>query len=442
MTLKNSFKWRKGLVLSATFLLSVLVIVSCKKKENLIGTNTINQNDLLSSAGIDTFSLFTYTLNEDSIIANNGRNVLYGILGSYNDPVFGDFTSEIYTQLHLSLNAPDFGDLNTIAIDSFVLGLQYANSYGVAGTQTIEVFEITDADGLSEDSVYYSFSTLQTSGPDLVPLGENVIDMDPDGITNIGGDTVLTQLRIPLDTNLARTFLDDSQLLPASFATSADFVEYFKGIHIRTANGAQAPGEGGAFYFDMAASLSKATIYYTQDGLPKEFDFLINGDVVNFNHVDIDNTGTNVETVINTPTAGMAEFYAQAFGNRAVISIPGLSDIPANAIIHSAILEMPIQYQTGADYSPGTALSVSRRVEAGGNDLIFTGLFATYDDFNKEFSVDLRSHVQRIVNGEVTDTDLILSPISFITSADRVIFNGNQTGNKVAPKIRILYTVF
>ena len=111
-------------------------------------------------------------------------------------------------------------------------------------------------------------------------------------------------------------------------------------------------------------------------------------------------------------------------------------------MIHKAILELPIQYQTGANYYPGSALTVSRRESTGSDSLIFTGAFAVYDDFTKQFDVDIRNHVQQIVNGEITDTDLVLSPLSFITSVDRVIFNGAQTGNKVQPKISILYTEF
>ena len=59
---------RKGVILSATFLLSIFLIFSCKKKESSLGLNSIDQNELLSSSGVDTFSLTTYSFIEDSII--------------------------------------------------------------------------------------------------------------------------------------------------------------------------------------------------------------------------------------------------------------------------------------------------------------------------------------------------------------------------------------
>lgn len=433
------FTWRKGLILSATFLLSVFLITSCKKKESILGENTLDQNELFGSSGIDTFTLFTYTIKDDSVATGKP---LYGMLGSYNDPVFGPVNAEIYTQLHLSLISPSFADLNAVAIDSFVLSLRYNEHYGIPGDQTFEVFEITDVDGINKDSTYYTFSTKTTDPISWIPPGEEVIRMDPDGITVVGGDTVPTQLRIPLDTNKARTIFQDFNLAPSSFTSNDDFVEYFKGLHIRTTNGAQASGDGGVFYFDLASAASEVVIYYTEGGIQKEFQFLINNSAEKFNHIDIDNSLTNIENVINNPTSGYLEFYTQAFSSRSVVSIPGLADIPSNAVIHKAILELPIQYQTGANYYPGNGLTVSRREFTGSDNFIFTGNFAVYDDFNKKFQVDLRDHIQRIVNGELTDTDLILSPISFVSSLDRVILNGSQTDNKVQPKISILYTEF
>lgn len=433
------FSWRKGLILSATFLLSVLFLVSCKKKENVLGQNSIAQTDLLNSSGIDTFSLITYTYEDDSISTSQP---LYGMLGSYNDPVFGTVSGEIYTQLRLSLEAPSFTDINAVVIDSFILSLRYADSYGIPGDQSFEVFEINDVDGLDMDVTYYTSSTKAIDPVSWVSAGEEVIRMDTEGITVVGADTVPTLLRIPLDTNRARTIFQDFELLPASFATNEAFQDYFKGFRIKTNNGIQTSGDGGVFYFDLSSSASEAVIYYTEGGVQKEFQFLINSNAANFNHIEHDILGTSVAQLLADSTYGLQEFYAQAFSTRAVVGIPGLSNIPANAVIHKATLELPVQYQTGADYFPGTALTVSRRTSIGSDSLVFTGLFAVYDDFTKRFDVDLRSHIQKIVNGEISDTELIFSPFLFTTSMDRMVLNGAQTDNKVQPKLRILYTEF
>lgn len=431
--------WRKGIVLSATFLLSFSLFTSCKKKENFLGENSISQSELLSSGGVDTFTLYTHSMFEDSVITDNPNT---SVLGSYKDPVFGSVSSEIYTQFRLSALNPNFG-IDPIIVDSFVLALEYNSSYyGKKGDQSFEVFEINDADGLDLDSTYYSFSTKSTTGTNLIVAGEETQYLDPESITVVDNDTLAaSQLRLQLDPSKGQNIIDEFFSNPSTFASNDNFLAFFKGLHIKPNNGVQSSGEGGLFYFDLNDPSSKLTIYYTQNSVQGVFDLLINSECADFNHVDVDHTGTNVEDVLNTESLGMEEFYAQAFGTRAVIQIPGLSDIPKNAVIHKATLELPIQDQSGLNLSPSSIISISTR-NAVGEDFYFTGIFGSYDASRKQYTIDLRSYVQAILSGEIENTELILSPISYITSGDRIIFNGSQTSNKEKPKFSIIYTEY
>ncbi len=441
MNITHPLTWRKGLFLSATFLFTLLMIVGCKKKETTIGENTIDPNDLLTSAGIDTFQLFTSTFEVDSVISDNPA---FALLGSYNDPVFGKVSSEFYTQFRLSGFNPDFGDLNTIAIDSFVLGLEYVGYYGETGNQVFEVFEIIDPNGLHIDSTYYSFSTKQVDSDNLIATGKEINKMDPSVITVIGSDTVDAQLRLQLDTVKARALMLEAMTNTTTFSSNENFSNYFKGLLVRTNNGPQASGEGGVFYFNLNDPLSKATIYYTVNGEAKKYDLLINTEAADFNHVEMDNSGTKVQNVIDNPSAGQVEFYAQSFNTRAAVRAPGLSNIPKNAIIHKAILELPVQYQTGTKYSPGIDASVARKESLTSSKLfsLGSGIKAGFSSSTKSFKVDIREHVQNIVNGTVENTDIVISPILFITTVDRIVFNGPSTGNKAKPKLSVLYTEF
>ena len=224
MSRYSTFEWRRGLVLSATLFLMLTAFSSCKKKDHFIGENSIDPNSLLNSGGIDTFSLVTFTIEEDSVITDNPA---FGILGSYNDPVFGTVNSEIYTQFRLSGLNPNFGDVNSIVLDSFVLGLEYIGYYGKSGIQNVEVFEITDSDGLSLDSTYYSFSTKTTNGIDLVEPGKGMLDFNTSNLTVIGNDTVDSQLRIYLDTNLAKSMIQEATNNPTTFSSNDEFLDYF-----------------------------------------------------------------------------------------------------------------------------------------------------------------------------------------------------------------------
>jgi hypothetical protein len=436
MVNKQNIMWRKVFVLSATFLLALFIGVSCKKKDNKLGLNTLDENELLNSASVDTFSLVTFTIEDDSVIT---KNPAYAVLGSYNDPKFGPMEASFYTQLRLSGVNPNFGEISTITIDSVILGLEYGGYYGDFSALDLEVLEINEA--LSSDSTYYAFSTLGVNSTNLIEAGYETVVPDPDGVTVIGEDTVDTQLRIRLKNSLATTLINEA-ISGTSFASNDAFLEYFKGLCVRTTNGTMPNGKGGVFYFNLNDPLSKMTIYYTQDATAKKYDFVINSSCVDFNHVEVNNTGKPVQTVINDTISGMTEFYAQSFKSRAVVQIPGLSNLPKKIVVHKAELYLPVQYQTGSKYSPGFDISVASRPESDPTSLTSIGVLGTYSEFQKHFKVDLRAYVQGVATGLAPNTELILSPRFFITSAERIIFNGPFTTNKKKPQLIITYTEY
>lgn len=429
------YSWRKVFTLSATFLLALFLIVSCKKKDTNLGLNNLDPNELLNSNSVDTFELITFTIEDDSVIT---KDPVYAVLGNYNDPKFGEMDASFYTQLRLSGVNPNFSG-GTIVIDSLILGLEYAGQYGDLNPLTLEVNEITEA--LHPDSMYYAFTTLGTSSINLIEPGYETITPDPSGVTVIGQDTVDTQLRIRLKNSLATDLITEATT-GTSFASNDAFLGFFKGLRVKTTNGPQASGNGGIFYFNLNDPLSKMTIYYTQDGNQKKFDFVINSSCVDFNHVEIDNSGKPVQTVINDTVTGMVEYYAQAFKSRAVVQIPGLANLNKKTVIHKAELYLPVQYQTGSKYAPGFDLSVANRPSSNPNGLTSIGILATYDEFKKHFKADLRTYIQAVVTGNTPNSELVFSPRFFITSGDRIVFNGQNTINKKKPQLIITYTEY
>jgi hypothetical protein len=429
------YSWRKVFTLSATFLLALFLIVSCKKKDTNLGMNNLDPNELLNSNSVDTFELITFTIEDDSVIT---KDPVYAVLGNYNDPKFGEMDASFYTQFRLSGVNPNFGG-GAIVIDSLILGLEYAGQYGDLNPLTLEVNEITEA--LDADSMYYAFSTLGTSSINLIEPGYETITPDPSGVTVIGQDTVDTQLRIRLKNSLATDLIAEASTGTA-FASNDAFLEFFKGLRVKTINGPQGSGNGGIFYFNLNDPLSKMTIYYTQDGSQKKYDFVINSSCLDFNHVEIDNSGKPVQTVINDTVTGMVEYYAQAFKSRAVVQIPGLANFNKKTVIHKAELYLPIQYQTGSKYAPGFDLSVANRPSSNPNGLTSIGILATYDEFKKHFKADLRTYIQAVVTGNTPNSELIFSPRFFITSGDRIVFNGQNTINKKKPQLIITYTEY
>jgi hypothetical protein len=416
----------------------VLVTVGCKKKITQLGENVIASEDLISSGGIDTFSIETSSFRTDSIQSSNR---FFGILGSCNDPEFGTINSEIYTQFRLINTSPTF-DLPNITIDSVVLSLDYSGVYGSPGDQTIEVFEITDTEPLSDTATYYTTTTFQTSGTSLVVPGSEVMYLDPNAVTFVDTTQVDPQLRIHLDTNLAWQLFTEAAMNPATFADNETFLSYFKGLKIKTNNGAQASGDGGLFYFDLNDADSKLRVYYKDNGDARIYDFVINSSCADFNHIDF-NEDIDVTNVINNPSLGQSTYYAQSFRSRAIVKIPGLSSLPKNAIVHTATMVLPAQYQTGQPFEPGTELSVALFLSETDSTLISDGsTLGLYNSGSKTFNINLRNYVQRIVSGELENTGFVVSPLLFSNTMDRVVFNGPDTDKKLKPTFKITFSEF
>ncbi len=413
------------------------MISSCNKKDSSVGIGTIDENDILNGITVDTFDLVTYTVEEDSLITDNGPN---GLLGSYNDPKFGTFNASIYTQVRIATINPNFGNVSSIIMDSVVLALEYAGYYGDQSMQTFEVYELNE--DLDIDSTYYSFTTKAIKSTNLVPFGKGSIIPKPTEKTIVGGDTVEAQLRIHLDTNFAKALIQEAVSGSTTFASNENFVNFFKGIHIKTNNGFQGPGVGAALYVKLNDPSSKITMYFRQDGIFKTFDLLLNASCADFTHVDINSSGTAVENVVQNNPLGQTEFYAQALKHRAIVKIPGLNNLPQKTIIHKAELSLPIQYQTGYRYKPGVGVSVSTKVKSTDNFFTSLSSLGEYNDLKKMFTVDIRDYTQSIVAGDLENTGLVISPRFFINSAERIVFNGLNTTNKVKPKLILTYTTY
>ncbi|MFM7682196.1 MAG: DUF4270 family protein [Bacteroidota bacterium] len=418
------------------FFAALVIFSACKKKDFVNGKDAIDPNEILNGITTDTFDIITYTIAEDSTITSNPAN---SVLGSYIDPKFGKMQASFYTQFRLGTINPDFGNVNSIKIDSFVLALKYVGYYGDLGAQSFEVLEMDESIYL--DSSYYAFSEKTTKNGNLIPIGKRNIVPNPNEKTIVGEDTVDAQLRIQLDTNFAKYLINEAKF-GIGFTSNENFLNFFKGIKVKTNNSNQAKGEGGIFYFNLNDPASKATIYFTQDTVSKSFDLLINTSCADFNHVEIENSGYPIENVLSDSTEGLTEFYAQAFKHRAFIKIPGLNELSEKAVIHRADLTLPIQYQTGYRYRPGFSVSAATKLKSTDQSYTNLGILGELNDAKKYFKLNLKNYVQAVVNKNIENNGVVVSPRFFINTAERIVFNGKNTTNKNRPKFILTYTTY
>lgn len=434
--LNNLNVWRRVILLSATFLIAILVGYSCKKKNNPIGEGVLPPGSSLESGGIDTFSLRTYSTVVDTVISMNPR---YNLVGQFDDVEVGYVNASFYTQLSLSGFSPDFGDFSKIKVDSLVLAFRYGGYYGDPIEELFEVYEI--AEDLHEDSTYYSFSTVPTKTQNLVPTANNEGLLKPDPLkpSVVGNDTIEPQLRIPMDTLFGRQLMQ----LAAESPSNEVFLEGFKGLHVKVNKPRPSRGRGAVYYLESTAPSSKMTVYYSVDDTVKaNFDFLISNQLVDFNHMEFDMTGSPLEKVIQDTIPGQEQFYAQAFQARAKVEFPTVSDIPENIVLHNATLELPISYFTGNNFYPSSSVTVGAKLFEGDEQVFLINDNVEYNAQLRAYIVNLRPYIQSVINGEVINDGLIISPRFFNTTTERIIFNGSKTMNKMKPKLRIVYTEF
>ncbi|MCE3295654.1 MAG: hypothetical protein K0R65_1368 [Crocinitomicaceae bacterium] len=402
-----------------------------------LGKDGLDSDAYLDSQAIDTFSLETYTYVEDSLVSSNLSTAL---LGSYNDPVTGKFESEIFTQFELSALSPDFGDVTTIHIDSFVLGIEYRGYYGSLDAQTFEVYRMTEE--IDRDSTYYTFTTKAIdNSDDLVQTDKGTLVPDPTSPTIIDGKEVEAQLRLHLDTTLARAMITEAENNPATFSSNENFRDYFKGLNIKVNNPAQASGKGALLYFNLYDPLSKLTIYFTQDGQKKTFDFLLNDECANFNHITVNNSPA-VQNVIDNPALGKNQFFAQGNKSRAVVKFTTINKIPKNAIIQYAKLELPVAAYTYDPFYPSLNITTATRINDSDENLYNLNQIGEYSSFRKNYEIDVRAYVQQLVNQNIENMGIYLSPAKMLSSGERIVFNGTSTTNKKQPKLKIIYTTY
>lgn len=372
---------------------------------------------------------------EDSLLSSNlGTN----LLGSMNDPEMGSYEAAFYTQFQLAGLSPDFGDISTIVLDSFVLGLEYKGYYGNLDAQNFVVSELQE--DIHLDSSYYSNQSKAVSSSNMIMSGKETVSPDPINPTIIDGKEVDPQLRLHLDTNIAKTLINETISNPEYFSSNENFQAHFKGVKVSVNNPGQASGKGAILYLNINDPLSKMTIYYTQSGVKKSFDFLINDQCADFNQINIVNS-TKVQNVINNPSAGNTEFYVQANKSRAFIELTTIDDIPKNAIIQYAKLELPVSFYSNDAYYPSTIITSASKIE-GEDNAFELWESAAYSDYTKSYVLDVKAYVQAVVNGNVENNGLYLSPAKMVSSSERIIFNGLNTDNKKKPKLKIVYTIF
>jgi hypothetical protein len=448
----NLFKKRKVEKLSAILFLGIILFASCKKNQDNLGLEVQPQSDQLNVTVSDTTQLITYSSVSDSIRTDELTN--NNLLGSYVDPFFGGVKTSVYTQIRLDGAVdftPDGGSLSDIVVDSVIFYIKLNNLYGDIDPQDFEIYQITE--DIYLDSSYYSNRNVATSSINLVEAGQGYISPDivSNGTVN-GVEVDFPVLRIPLSiADFATPIINQSGTgVLGGNDDTGEFLEWFKGIKLTVNNPSQVDNEGGVYYVDLLDANSKITMYFRdvvqQD--TSEFDFNINDASARFNEYELDQTGTDVEAVLQDSTQGEQLFFMQTMGGpRAKIFIPNLEDYKGqgNVIVNKAELKLPTQFYVTDNLTPPSECFIILTDSTGADRFLpdYTENQVTvYDYTTASYTIDVTRYVNQVLSGELENGSLSIIANGTGVTANRVVFNGSNTLLKDKPKLVLTFSEY
>ncbi len=426
-------------------------LTSCDES-SVVGLDVQPTNDLLNVGYIDTTTLITKTVIEDSLrtdetLLSSG----IGIIGKYIDPVFGEATASLYTQMNLSSNISSTSFGKNPICDSIVLSLVYnGNYYGKSDKkqQTISVYQLLE--DIKTENTYYSDTTITYSSADLAN-GFNFVPHPSDSVSVLGVDEK-PQLRIPLLKSFGQYLLGSTNDL----VDNTTFQTFLKGFYITTENtSGLSSGEGNILYFNM--NISRMTIYYHNAIDTLSYDFSL-GSVARFQHFNHNYTSgidADLTSQLSTspPAQNTVNFIQAMAGVKTKIETPYLMNWIKNGAIAINKAELVVKTDVSSAYQVDTFAVPPSLIVFGINDDKTSYLIAdafegsayfggVYDATAKTYRFNIARYIQQVLDGNRSNNGLYLSVphVTAGTSANRIVIGGGSSLSPYQMKLNITYT--
>ncbi len=441
--------------------------MSCNES-SVVGLDVQPEKDLLHIDFIDTTSLITKTIREDSLRTDESLLISGNVLmGKYLDPVFGEATASIYTQALLSTGilATSFGS-NPVC-DSLVLSLAYNTTYygkTERKQQTVNVRQVVDDIIIGTK---YSNKTLNTSSLDLAS-GHTFTPRPLDSVSIVAGIKLKPQLRIPLDVNFGQVLLNNQTT--GNLANNTVFPTFMKGLYITTENTTSlSSGEGNILSFNMPGSAM--TIYYHYTGktlitntqptpvdsiIKTKYDFSLGSGAARFTHFTHNYASVDPNLMAqlgSVPPAQNDVLFVQSIsGLKTKIEMPTLMhwiDSGPIAINKAELVikaDMTPLYQLDTFAAPATLIVFG--LNDDGTNFILPDAFegSTYFGgvYNAttigEYHFNITRYIQQILDKTIHNNGMYLLASGGGVGANRVAVGGGGTGSAYRMKLNITST--
>lgn len=451
---------------------SYLLNTGCNEP-TLIGEN-LAEEDRLNIQFTDTASIQASVMKLDRIVGFDtiGSTITGSVfqyaVGRLQDPVFGNSVAELSFQIRLNESLLDVRALDSLKIDSVILGLQYEPSnrkdliafFGdTNAVQQIDVHLLTDP--LDERKNYLT-DELQAFDPVPVSIKGPFVANRTDSVYFVELDTaerrLPAQLRIPLDT--ARVGRKIVEVLQDSInLITSNFIKAFPGFHIRS-----SADNNSMLGFSMPSAFSELTLYYTvADTISKKMDFPISGFYVRAPYYEHDHSTGSIQPFLDNGSGDSLAFVQGMSGVLTRVSFPNASSF-RGSLINKAELELtlaklpedntdgfepPIRFLIGRlDGEDGNFTDIEdvSRVFTWFRDITnWTRLLGGTPDERIEgndtltvYRINITSYFQDVVDGKIND-ELVIYPFFMRQSPQRIVFYGPSHSDHPM-RLRVSYT--
>jgi len=251
-----------------------IVIISCARNEIEFGTTP--ENNYTNIVFTDTVGVSLSTILTDSFATNSATSLL---LGKYSDPYFGTVSTKNFFQM-TTPGIPVIADDATFDSLTFIFR---PNKYYYGDTslqQTFYVNEIAEQMSFSYNSSFYNTSDVPVKP---IPLGFKTIRLRP---------TVDDSVEIRLSNSKGAEFFAKLKTQSAEIASEENFLNYFHGVSLSTANDLAA-----VYGIDASAGNMVMRVYY-HTTIPQPvnytFDFTSLANDYSFNQIIPNRSGTGL----------------------------------------------------------------------------------------------------------------------------------------------------
>ena len=459
----KKIKYIKHHNLLTAIILMIFAISGCNKLSDL-GMELLPSGDLLNVKNTvlrEDISAFTFI--EDSVNTNNAYKSL---LGSLNDPIFGNTTINFAAQLRIQA-FPHYG--TNPDIDSTFLYLYYKTVYGdTLTTQHIKVYElkdpiyydVTDSTGKSSIYNYYNNVDLKSmASPRMIGQLEFVPKIALDTTTS---DTILQVIKIPIDVSVAKKLISADSI---NLISNDAFLDYFKGFFVETEKLNSDPG--AILTLETAksneSSGSALVVYYNND----ENKALITPDTLNMayyitefsarvNSFSHDYSSAYFYNNLNSETKKDSLIFIQTMGGlESKIQIENLSSwkdsvaVIGKDYIRYAINKAELIFQVDTSivdikkFPPPKQLLFTY-IDSTGQQFLPKDYFFSPDFYGGALASDytyrfnITQHLQQIINGTIENRGFYLTAANKNSEANRVVLKGSTSNKGI--RLVITYT--